>query len=43
MEIIEWLLTLMGRSVVSTAASYKAHRPREEIIVIEDNIIWFKQ
>lgn len=26
---------------ISTAASHKAQRPREEVIIIEDNIIWF--
>lgn len=28
---------------ISTAASHKANRSREEVIVIEDNIIWFNQ
>lgn len=28
---------------ISTAASHKAQRPREEVIIIEDNIIWFNQ
>lgn len=28
---------------MSTVASHKAHRPKEELIAFEDNIIWFKQ
>lgn len=39
-EIGELLFTVMERSgFFSTAASHRGHRPKEEVLVIEDDII----